>query len=174
MDHSHHEHSTPNLPIANPTLKDYVPLLLVFSTIILGTIAICANVGFSVASVLGVSMGLFFLIFGMFKVLDLSMFAMGYREYDLIAKYVPAWGYLYPFIELSLGGLYLAGINTPWLNWLTLVLSAVVVVSVGLKLAKRETIMCVCLGNILKVPLTYVSLAEYAVMGAMAVWMLLI
>jgi hypothetical protein len=100
------------------------------------------------------------------------MFAMGYREYDLIAKYVPAWGYVYPFIELALGGLYLAGINQPWLNWLTLILSAVVVLSVGLKLAKHETIMCVCLGNILKVPLTYVSLAEYAVMGAMAVWML--
>lgn len=168
MDHSHHT----NIPPAKPTIKDYLPLLLVFSTIVIGTIGMCAQIGFSVQTVLGASMGLFFLIFGMFKVLDLSMFAMGYREYDLIAKYVPAWGYLYPFVELALGGLYLAGINQPWLNWLTLVLSAVVVAGVGIKLAKHETIMCVCLGNILKVPLTYVSLAEYAAMGAMAGWML--
>ena len=164
MDHT-------NLPIANPKLRDYVPLLLVIATIALGTLAVCTKIGFTPANLLGYSMGFFFLIFGMFKILDLGMFAMGFREYDLIAQRIPAWGYIYPFIELGLAAAYLAGLNTPWINGLTLTVSALIVVGVGIKLAKHETIQCVCLGNILKVPLTYVSLIEYAAMGFMAMWM---
>lgn len=172
-DHMHVTNAT-NLPPAHPKLRDYGPLFIVFAVIVLGTVAVCANIGFTVAHVLGYLMGFFFLIFGLFKVLDLAMFAMGYREYDLIAKVLPPWGAAYPLVELVLGGAYLAGLNVPWINILTLVLSLEVVVSVGLKLAKHEVIQCVCLGNILKVPLTYVSLIEYAAMGAMAVWMLLV
>ena len=162
-----------NLPVANPKLKDYVPLFTVVGVILLGTIAVCSVVGFSTAHLLGYSMGFFFLIFGMFKVLDLSMFAMGYGEYDLIAKVFKPWGYIYPFVELGLAFAYLAGINQPWLNILTLVLSVLIVIGVAIKLAKREVIQCVCLGNILKVPLTYVSLIEYAAMGLMALTMFL-
>lgn len=164
----------PILPKTKPGFKDYVPLLLVIGIVILGTVAVCTKIGFSPAHLLGYSMGFFFLIFGMFKVLDLGMFAMGYREYDLLAKNVPVWGYIYPFIELALGAAYLTSLNEPWLNMLTLTLSVLTVISVSIKLAKHETIHCVCLGNILKVPLTYVSLIEYAVMGLMAIVMLFV
>jgi len=78
---------------------------------------------------------------------------------------------MYPFVELGLAFAYLAGVNQPWLNIITLVLSILIVVGVAIKLAKREIVQCVCLGNILKVPLTYVSLIEYGAMGLMAVAM---
>lgn len=172
MEHDHH--APANLPVTNPKLRDYVPLMSVFAAIIFATVAVCVKVGFTPDTVLGYSMGFFFLIFGLFKVLDLPMFAHGYREYDLIAKNLPAWGYAYPFIELGLGGLYLAGDTSAQTLYITIALSLVTVVSVSIKLAKRELVQCVCLGNVLRVPLTYVSLAEYAAMALMAVAMFVI
>jgi hypothetical protein len=173
-EHQHTLTTTPNLPITHPKLKDYVPLLSVFAVIIFATLAICSKVGFTADNLLGYSMGFFFLIFGLFKLLDIGMFAMGYREYDIIAKNIPAWGYIYPFVELGLAGLYLAGDVTANTLNITIVLSVITVISVWIKLAKRELVQCVCLGNVLRVPLTYVSLIEYAAMAAMAIAMLVI
>lgn len=170
-----HKHAAmPNLPVTHPTFKDYMPLLSVFAVIIFATVAVCSKVGFTPDTVLGYSMGFFFLIFGLFKLLDISMFAMGYREYDLIAKNIPAWGYIYPFLEIGLAGLYLAGDTSANTLNITIALSAITVASVWVKLARREPVHCVCLGNVLRVPLTYVSLAEYAVMAAMALAMFVI
>lgn len=166
MEHNHQ--ATPNLPVTHPKLRDYVPLMSVFAVIIFATIAVCTKVGFTPDTVLGYSMGFFFLVFGLFKLLDIGMFAHGYREYDLIAKNLPAWGYIYPFIELGLGGLYLAGDSSQQTLLITAALSLITVASVSIKLAKREVVQCVCLGNVLRVPLTYVSLAEYAAMVLMA------
>lgn len=172
MEHDHH--APTNLPVTNPKLRDYVPLASVFAVIIFATIAVCTKVGFTPDTVLGYSMGFFFLIFGLFKVLDLAMFAHGYREYDLIAKNLPAWGYVYPFIELGLGGLYLASDTSAETLLITIALSIITVAGVSIKLAKRELVQCVCLGNVLRVPLTYVSLAEYAAMALMAAAMFVI
>lgn len=167
MEHHHHTSNLP-LPVTNPTLRDYLPLATVIAIIVWGAGAASWQAGFSLDHLLGFLMGFFFLIFGLFKLLDLPNFAMGYREYDLIAARFPAWGLGYPFIEVSLGGLYIAGVQAPWLDGATLLMSLLIVAGVAKKLAKHELIHCVCLGNILKVPLTYVSLVEYAVMAAMA------
>ncbi len=163
-----------HLPPTHPTLKDYTPLTLVVSGIVLATVLTCIFVGFNLNNLLSYSMGYFFLVFGAFKLADLRSFAMSYGEYDLITKNLPAWGYVYPFVEFGLGGLYLFG-GADWrVDLLALILSGITVASVGIKLNKHETIHCVCLGNVLRVPLTYVSLVEYAIMGLMAVVMLLI
>lgn len=167
MDHSHHT----NIPVTNPTFKDYIPLIVVIFGIIVATIITCAYVGFTPKHLLGYSMGYFFIVFGLFKALDLNNFARGYLEYDLITQKLPAWGYIYPFIELSLGGLYLLGMSDAQTLLTTISLSLITVISVWIKLRKKEVIHCVCLGNLLRVPLTYVSLVEYAIMGLMAVAM---
>jgi len=174
MDHNHQHTSAVNIPPLKPKRRDYIPLLIILGIIVLATGAVALQTGFTYMHVLSYLMGFFFLIFGMFKLLDITNFAMGYREYDLIAKRIPAWGYLYPFIEIALGAAYLAGLNMLWLNIVTLVLSALICLGVSIKLSKHEIIQCVCLGNILKVPLTYVSLIEYAFMGSMAFVMLFI
>lgn len=169
-----HQHVAIPLPITHPKLRDYLPLAVVVCVIVGATLAVCAQTSFTFNHILGYSMGFFFLLFGMFKLLDLRNFAMGYREYDLITKNLPAWGYVYPFVELGLGGLFLLGDTEPRLLITTILLSVLTCVSVAIKLAKKEVIQCVCLGNILKVPLTYVSLVEYGLMGLMAVAMLFV
>ena len=52
-------------------------------------------------------------------------------------------------------------------------MSLIICLSVLIKLAKHEKFQCLCLGTVLKVPLTIVSLVEYAAMGIMAAVMLL-
>jgi hypothetical protein len=117
-------------------------------------------------------MGYFFLFFALFKIIDLHGFKEGYAHYDVIAQKVPLWGYVYPFVELALGILYLLNFQHPLLYWVTIAITLVNVVSVSIKLAKKESFMCACLGTVLKVPLTTVTLVEYGLMGLMAVGML--
>lgn len=163
-----------HIPPAKPSLRDYVPLMLVITGIIAATLITCAFTSYSLYNLLGYSMGYFFVVFGLFKVIDIRNFAMGYAEYDLITKNLPPWGYIYPFVELALGVAFLLGWADRRVLGITFLLSLLTVVSVWLKLRKHEQIHCVCLGNLLKVPLTYVSLVEYAIMGLMAVAMFFI
>lgn len=62
----------------------------------------------------------------MFKLMDLTNSAHGYHEYDLIARRLFVWGYIYPFIEAALGILYILNTNTPLLHAMTFVLSVLV------------------------------------------------
>jgi hypothetical protein len=50
----------------------------------------------------------FFIVFSYFKVLNIRGFADSYRTYEIVANGFPAYGYLYPFIELTLGVCYLS------------------------------------------------------------------
>ena len=50
----------------------------------------------------------FFITFSFFKFLDIRAFADSYSMYDLLAKRVRIYGFVYPFIELALGIAYLS------------------------------------------------------------------
>ena len=52
-------------------------------------------------------MGLFYIIFSFFKILDIKGFSMSFRMYDPLAKKAPIYGYIYPFIEVLLGMMFL-------------------------------------------------------------------
>lgn len=174
--HSHHDHDHANAHQHIDTPKkwtDWLPLITVIFYV-LGMTAISTSLTeFTLNNLLTYSMGYFFLFFSLFKVIDLPGFAMGFQEYDLLAKRWPIWGYVYPFIEITLAALYLLRVDDPALHLATLGLSALICIGVGIKLIKREPFHCACLGTVLKVPLTKVSLAEYATMGAMALMMLM-
>lgn len=142
-------------------------------TFVIGSALILAyRTQFTVNQIMTDGMGFFFLYFALFKLITLSDFAMGYQEYDLIAQRFKPWAWAYPFIEAILGTLFLLNYTTPLILWLTLILTAINCAGIIMKLAKREIFQCVCLGTVLKVPLTIVSLVEYALMGVMAIAML--
>ena len=52
-------------------------------------------------------MGLFFIVFSFFKMLDLKGFPVSFKMYDPLAKAIPIYGFLYPFIETVLGVMFL-------------------------------------------------------------------
>lgn len=177
MEHNHKNHTYSHdneLSIPKTPWTDWLPLIVVL-LFIAGSTAVVTNlVGWSLYNVLSISMGFFFIYFALFKLINLPGFAMGYQEYDLIAKRSKLWAYAYPFIEVLLGALYLGLVDNIWLHVFTILITVVNCFGIAIKLAKKEVFQCACLGTVLKVPLTKVSLVEYAAMGLMAGVMLFI
>jgi hypothetical protein len=119
-------------------------------------------------------MGGFFIAFSFFKMLDIPGFASSYRMYDLIAERVPGYGNIYPFIELILGVLYLAGAFPVATNAITLVLMLVGLAGVWNSLRQKRAIRCACLGTGFNLPMSTVTLIEDGGMAAMAAVMLIL
>ncbi|MCC6952938.1 MAG: heavy-metal-associated domain-containing protein [Deltaproteobacteria bacterium] len=117
-------------------------------------------------------MAAFFLVFSFFKFLDLRGFADAYRTYDVIARAVPAWGLIYPFCELALGLAYLVNANPVATNVATLALMLVSSIGVLKALLDKRSIRCACLGTVLNLPMTKITLVEDLGMAAMAALML--
>jgi hypothetical protein len=129
--------------------------------------------GFVLSEALYYFMGAFFVVFGGFKAINLTGFAQAYREYDIIAKRSMLYAYLYPFIELTLGIMYITRSQLIMANWITVILMTVSSFGVIVVLAHKKEITCACLGTVFKIRMTYVTLAEDLIMGLMALFMLL-
>ncbi len=114
----------------------------------------------------------FFLVFAFFKLLDLRGFVDAYRGYDLLARALPAWAWVYPFVEVALGAGYLLDVAPIALNGVTLVLMLLGAAGVLQALRRGTRIRCACLGTALNLPMTKVTLIEDLVMAAMAAGML--
>jgi copper chaperone CopZ len=114
----------------------------------------------------------FFLVFSFFKLMNLKGFAEGYRSYDIVAKLVPAYGFVYPFIELALGVAFLTGFDPFITNVVTLIVMAVSTIGVVQSLMKKTQFQCACLGTVIKLPLSKVTLFEDLLMVAMSAVML--
>ncbi|MGB7395136.1 MAG: heavy metal-associated domain-containing protein, partial [Pricia sp.] len=83
-------------------LQQLKPLLLIF--IYLFAAAILLNYReWNTAEAMLDFMGLFYIVLSFFKLLDLKGFPESFRMYDPLAKVVPAYGWVYPFVELTLG-----------------------------------------------------------------------
>lgn len=156
--------------------KAYVPLITVFAMLLLATLVLAARDAAAGTVAVDTSiarfMAGFFLVFAGFKLLDLRGFADGYATYDLLAKRVPAYGYVYPFIELLFGLFMVAGYHGAPLLWAEIGVMGFSGVGVAIKLAKKEQFQCACLGTFLKVPLTKVTLVEDFGMAALALALL--
>jgi copper chaperone CopZ len=156
------------------TLVTYKPLILVFAYILLVTLAVeVVNGNFELHRFMPNFMAGFFLVFSFFKLLDLSGFASSYRMYDLLAKRVPAYGLIYPFIELGLGTAYLLGYRPMLINAITLLVMGFSSIGVILAVMNKQKIRCACLGTGFNLPMTTVTIIEDLLMVVMASWMLI-
>ncbi len=151
----------------------YKPLILVFFYILLVILIIefISNT-FQLHRFMSNFMAGFFLVFSFFKLLDLSGFAKSYAMYDVLAKKIPAYGYVYPFIELALGAAYLLGCRPILINTITLIVMVFSSIGVILAVLNKQKIKCACLGTGFNLPMTTVTIIEDLLMAAMALWML--
>jgi copper chaperone CopZ len=117
-------------------------------------------------------MGGFFLVFSFFKFLDLKGFAPSFAMYDPIAKKLPFYGKVYPFLEVALGALFIARFEVQALLYITLVILGSTTLGVIRSLLDKRQIQCACLGTALKLPMTEATFIENAVMLAMTFYML--
>lgn len=117
-------------------------------------------------------MGVFFLTFASFKLIGLQDFVAGFRTYDIIARRYAAYGYTYPFIQLFFAGAYLIGANRI-IDSLVLIVSLVSAYGVIQAINSHRQFHCVCLGNVIKLPLSRISFVEDFGMALMALVLLL-
>ena len=118
-------------------------------------------------------MGLFYVVFSFFKLLDLKGFPDSFRMYDPIAKKIPLYGWIYPFIELSLGLLFLMRIQIIPALIITIIILGATTIGVTKVLLDKKSIQCACLGTALKLPMTKATFIENSIMLVMAISMLL-
>ena len=119
-------------------------------------------------------MGLFYIVFSFFKLLDLKGFPESFRMYDPLAKVLPVYGSVYPFIELGLGLLFLMRFQITAALVLTILILGITTIGVTKTLLDKKNIRCACLGTALKLPMTEATFIENFIMLVMAISMLVI
>ena len=155
-------------PLPAKSAQTYRPLIVLLAYLLVTT-AVMAET-FDVMGAMNLFMGGFFVAFSFFKMLDLRGFADAYRSYDLVAKAVPSYGYVYPFIELALGLGYLSRNHEimPAVNAATALVMAVSLAGVLRAVLSKQAIRCACLGTVFNLPMSTVTIIEDGLMLAMA------
>jgi copper chaperone CopZ len=164
---NHHVTTTEN---TKSWLSTYKPLLLIAGFIT--GVSLLTSGGSAHVGMINFMAG-FFLVFSFFKLLDLKGFASSYAMYDLLAMKVPAYGYVYPFIELGLGVAYLTHFNLFATNIATVVIMGFSSIGVIQSVLNKKKIKCACLGAVFNLPMSVVTIVEDLLMIAMAGVMLL-
>lgn len=155
-------------------LATYKPILIIFAYITtISVIAGTHNNTFHWMPAMNVFMAGFFLTFSFFKMLDLKGFAESYSMYDIVAKKVKAWGFIYAFIELALGIAYATNFEPLITNIVTLVVMTISIIGVLQSVLNKRNIQCACLGAVFNLPMSTVTIIEDALMIAMSGIMLL-
>ncbi|KTD22917.1 GNAT family N-acetyltransferase [Legionella israelensis] len=158
----------------NKSLKKYWPLVSLILVSILAGLALLWQTGGGMRAWMHYYMGVFLVIFSTLKVFHPLDFADGFEMYDIIAKRSRVYAYCYPLIELFLGLAFLSF----FLPILTYIVTIIIftIGSVGVIQALQEglDIKCPCMGTVLDVPLSTVTLTEDISMAVMAFILLVI
>ncbi len=152
-------------------LKELQPLLIILGYITISSILL-HHKNWNLTEVMLDFMGLFYIVFSFFKILDLKGFPDSFRMYDPLAKAIPVYGWIYPFVETALGLMFLMRFQIPIALITTLIILGITTIGVTRTLLNKKTIQCACLGTALKLPMTEATLIENSIMMVMAIVML--
>jgi len=154
-------------------VETYKPILLLFGYITaVSLITAGSGEGFSLMLFMRVFMAGFFLAFSFFKMLNLKAFSESYAMYDVVAMKFPVWGYIYAFIELSLGLAFALDFEPIITNAVTAVVMSVSLIGVLQSVLNKKKIQCACLGAVFNLPMSTVTIIEDGMMIAMSLGML--
>jgi hypothetical protein len=154
-------------------LLTYRPILLIFLYIIGVTLLVQVfNNPFDMTEWMRHFMAGFFLVFSFFKMLDLKGFADSYVMYDVIARKIPQWAYVYAFVELALAVAYLTNFRPAITNTITALVMSVSIIGVLQTVLNKRAIRCACLGAVFNLPMSSVTIIEDGLMIIMSLVML--
>ena len=151
--------------------KALFPLGLIFLYVLLGAIFLQLP-NFSRSGFMMDFMGLFFVVFSFFKFLGYRSFPTSFATYDPIAKAIPIYGWIYPFIETALGLAFLFQFEVTIALWVSLFVLSITTLGVLRSLLNKNKIQCACLGTVLNLPMTEATLIENILMILMALGLL--
>ena len=166
-DSKHHE--TPKSK--DKSAYDLAPLYIILSYILMGSLGLNAF-NFTSGKFMTDFMGLFYIVFSLFKFIDYRNFPRAFSRYDPIAKTFIGYGWIYPFIEVYLGINLLSGQHIVPTLIITLLVLGATTVGVLNNLIKKKSVQCACMGTAIQLPLTKATFIENVIMIGMAIWML--
>lgn len=152
-------------------LKKLYPLFLIFGYITVASFLLNMK-PWSAEEFMLDFMGLFYLVFSFFKILDIKGFPESFKMYDPLAKILPIYGWVYPFIETLLAIQILMRFEIEIALVITLIILGITTIGVTKVLLDKKSIQCACLGTALKLPMTKATFIENTIMLIMALWML--
>ena len=159
-----HDEVTPKVS----KIKQLKPLFIILSYILITSVLLNYKNWNSTNAMLDF-MGLFYIIFSFFKILDIKGFSISFRMYDPLAKQVTVYGSIYPFIEVLLGIMFLTRFEVKTALILTIIFLGITTIGVTQTLINNKSIKCACLGTTLNLPMTEATLIENALMIIMAI-----
>ena len=157
---------------AKSKLQQLKPLLLILFYISITSVLLHRQ-DWEITQMMLDFMGLFYIVFSFFKLLDLKGFPDSFRMYDPLAKVWPSYAWAYPFIEVALGLMFLLRFQISIALVVTLIVLGITTYGVTRTLLDKKSIQCACLGTALKLPMTEATFIENTIMIAMAVVMLI-
>ncbi len=174
-----------DMKVKDPNATSYRPVLTVFAVAAWMALAVLVAFAMRGAQIVPAGGGVgilqlvqWFIAFAMcllamLKLQDVEQFSTMFLGYDLLARKVVRYGYVYPYAELVAGLCMIAGGAFLWIGVpVAAFIGCIGAFSVfkAVYIDKRE-LKCACVGGGSNVPLGFVSLTENVMMVLMAVWM---
>lgn len=150
--------------------NQYYPLFLIAGFIMIVSFLTSFQQGIYVAENFEVKMFLhnfmtgFFLVFSLFKLLDVKAFAESFQMYDLLATKLPVYGKIYPFIELGLGLLCLIHFQLYYVYLADIIIMGFGALGVIQSVLDKRKIRCACLGSVFNLPMSTITIIENSLM----------
>ena len=151
--------------------KQLYPLFLIFTYIFLSCIFLNIK-SINIESFMLDFMGIFFVVFSFFKLLDLKGFQNSFKKYDLIGKQFNLYCWAYPILEIIIGTCLLIRFQIYLCLILVLIMLLSTTIGVIITLRKNVKIKCACLGSVLNLPMTEATLIENFIMIIMSLIMI--
>ncbi|MBF24926.1 MAG: heavy metal transporter [Flavobacteriales bacterium] len=151
-------------------IKKLYPLILIITYIFLSSILINID-DLNLNNLMLDYMGIFFIVFSFFKFLDLKGFKNSFMCYDIIAKKVSLYGYIYPFIEITISSFLLFRYNVDLALVITIIILSFTTFGVINTLRNKINTKCACLGSTFNLPMTEATLIENFIMIIMSLIM---
>ena len=92
--------------------------------------------------------------------------------YDPLAKAIPSYAWVYPFMEVTVGLAFLMRFKIEIALIVTLIVLGITTIGVTKTLLSKTKIKCACLGTALKLSITKATFIENSIMIIMVVLML--
>ena len=156
-----------DLTIKESKIKQLKPLFIILSYILIASILLNYKNWNSTNAMLDF-MGLFYIVFSFFKILDIKGFSMSFKMYDPLAKKVSIYASIYPFIEILLGIMFLTRYEVNTALILTVLVLGITTIGVTQTLVNKRSIKCACLGTTLNLPMTEATFIENTLMIIMS------
>ena len=155
------------LTVKESKIKQLKPLFIILGYILIVSILLNYK-NWNLTNAMLDFMGLFYIVFSFFKILDIKGFSMSFKMYDPLAKKAPIYGYIYPFIEVLLGVMFLTRLEVNIALVITVIILGLTTIGVTQTLLNKRAIKCACLGTTLNLPMTEATFIENALMIIMA------